>query len=226
MFGFSFVRPLLLAILLGSLAASSVRADDLSLTGDQNLDYYQPSANRERGMWTIAYSVALPYGDLYDFAGDVSWRGFDLAVLWPVFKALHVGLAFGFNGFYEERARDTYEFGTTAITGTIYNYSDSWNFAAMGRWLFSSPRDRLRLFLGVRVGLASLHTASLLVDLIFEDTPMGFLLAPEAGLQLRMTQMLSGYFSYQFNFTTAGTGPYESFSYHSFQLGLAMQIGG
>ena len=225
MFGLSWVRPLALAALVVGLATSSVRADDLSLTGDDSLDYYQPGAQREHVLCTIGYSLALPFGDLSDFAGDVSFRGFDLAALWPVWKALHAGLAFGFNGFHEELPRSTYEIGTTAVTGKLYNYADSWSFAVVGRYLFSSPRAKLRPFLGLRLGLASMHTASLVVDLAFEDTPIGFLLAPELGLQLRLSQIISGYVSYQFNFTTAATGNYDSFSYNSFQLGLALKIG-
>jgi outer membrane protein len=191
---------------------------------------YSGYGSAERAMLKIAYSMAFPSGGLHDYAADASFRGFDLTLLWPVFKGLYVGAGFGFNGFYEEKPRETYHVNNSDITGKLYRYVDHWAFSAVAQWFFLKPDSIVRPYAGVRLGVAALSMTTLVVDLAYQDAPAGFLVVPEVGAQLKLSRQFKAYVSYQFNYSTASvegaTQDYSGLSFSSIQIGFALAMGG
>lgn len=190
---------------------------------DMSYDAYKP---RESAMLKFAWSMSFAAGDLNDFTGDASFRGFDLSIVWPVVAGLHLGAGFGFNSLYEEHERQTYEMGPTAITGKLYRYCDFWSFTAVAQWHFLDMRAKVRPYAGLRVGVAALALTTLLVDFSSGEAPAGFLLTPEVGLQLALAKEVAAYASYQFNFSTASSGDFDLLSFSSIQIGLSLRMGG
>jgi len=181
-------------------------------------------------MLKVAYGMAFPSGGLHDFTADASFRGFDLTLLWPVLKGLYVGAGFGFNGFYQEKPRETYTLDNGAITGKLYRYVDHWAFSGVAQYYFLKPQSMFRPYAGVRVGVAALSATTLVVDLAYQDAPAGFLVVPEIGVQLALSKSIRAYASYQFNYSTATiSGAAEDFTgliFSSIQIGFSFGMGG
>jgi opacity protein-like surface antigen len=203
----------------------AVSSEDDTAYMDSSMESYGDSRNRESAMLKIAWSMAFAAGDLNDFAGDASFRGFDIALLWPVVAGLHLGAGFGFNSLYEEHERGTYEVNTTAVTGKLYRYADAWSFSAVAQYMFLSPQSMLRPYAGLRVGIEAMALTTLVVDFAADDAPAGFLLAPDIGLQLNVSKQMMAYASYQFNFSTASTDQFDALSFSTVNIGIALKMG-
>jgi hypothetical protein len=182
-----------------------------------------PRPPRESMKMGFSYSMGFATGDYKDFVGEASFRGFDFTALWPVYKALYIGPAFGYNLFYEERDRETYELSSSsAITAQLYRYSDYWTTSLVTRYFFLEPNAIARPYAGVRLGFAALLNTTLVADLSSQTGPTGFLLTPEAGVVLRMSDVISGSIAYLYNFSTADSSGFENLSYGALQFGLVL----
>jgi hypothetical protein len=222
------------AVLLGMVHVAPLHAQDSAgassdantMIEESSYGSYQP---KERATLKIAYSIGFPHGGLHDYTGEVSPRGFDLTLAWPVFKSLFVGAGFGFNSFYQEKDRTTYEVDNTAITGKLYRYVDYWSFSAVAQYVFLKPKSVVRPYVGVRVGVAALSMTTLVVDLAYQDAPAGFLVVPEAGVNFNLSKQLALYASYQLNYSTASvqgaTQDFSSLSFSSIQIGVTLGMG-
>lgn len=184
----------------------------------------EAGAKRERVKFAVSYSIGLPAMDLHDFTGIASFRGFDFAVLWPVFRGLHVGPGLGFNSFYDDKPRGTYQLTSeSAITAKVYRYADYWTISGVARYIFRAAQASIRPFAGLRAGVAALSTTSLVVDTSRQDAPVGFLMVPEAGVLVEFSRSLFGSISLQYNFSTASTTSFNNLSFGAIQLGLTIQ---
>jgi len=178
---------------------------------------------RELPIWTLGYSMALGVGDLNDYIGNASFRGFEVALLWPVVRSLFLGVTFGYNGFYEATGHETYQLESAAVNAKLYRYADSWPLALVGRYLFLQNRSMLRPYLGVRVGAAWVDTTTLVTDRTYQDSSFGFLAAPEAGILVHLSAAVLACVSYAFNFTTASPGERDAIAYNSLVVGVTLQ---
>jgi hypothetical protein len=183
----------------------------------------QTYAARELPMWTIGYSVSLGVGDLNDYIGTPSFRGFEISLLWPAIQSFFAGLAFGYNGFYETSGRQTFQLQSGAVTGKLYRYADAWPLALLGRYVFMQRESVVRPYLGLRMGMAWIDTTTLVTDRTYEDSSLGFLLAPEVGILGHLSKSVMASLNYTFNFTTASSGDRDVLSYSSLMLGLTLQ---
>jgi len=173
--------------------------------------------------FAFAYSMGFAFGDLHDLVGEPSFRGFDLALLWPIYRSFYIGAALSTNHFYEEKDRATYERGATAVTGKLYGYVDYWNTALVTRYYLQRPESRVRAYGGVRLGLAAVRTTTFVADFTDQDDPLGFLVAPEVGMLIRIVDSVSASVAYQYNFSTASTSRLDNLSFGALQFGLSIQ---
>ncbi|HET6338963.1 MAG TPA: hypothetical protein VFG30_37345 [Polyangiales bacterium] len=193
------------------------------LTDAEAAEMNERAYARELPMWTIGYSMSLGVGDLNDYIGSPSFRGFEITLLWPAVRSFFAGLAFGYNGFYETSGRQTFQLQSAAVTGKLYRYADAWPLALLGRYVFMQRQSVVRPYVGLRMGMAWINTTTLVTDRTFEDSSLGFLLAPEAGILGHLSKSVMACLSYTFNFTTASPGDRDVLSYSSLLLGLTLQ---
>jgi hypothetical protein len=188
-------------------------------------EYGQDSSYRERELplWTIGYSMAYGVGDLHDFTADASFRGFEVTLLWPVYRSLFLGVGFGYNGFYDRKPRETRQLDAGAVTARLYNYVDAWPLSFIGRYVFLQQQAVVRPYAGLRVGLTLMDTTTLVTDRSFNDSSAGFLLAPEVGVLAHLSRSFMACLSYAFNFSTASTQGGDTLSYNNLMVGFALQ---
>jgi hypothetical protein len=211
----------------GTTTYSSARyAHPTSVDVVEAEEYGQETTYRERELpiWSIGYSLGLGVGDLHDFTGNTSFRGFEATLLWPAYQSLFLGLGFGYNGFYERKPRETRQLGdNAAVTARLYNYVDAWPLSFIGRYVFLQPQSSVRPYAGVRVGVTLMDTTTLITDRSFNDSSAGFLLAPEVGVLAHLSRAFMAVLNYSFNFSTASPQGGDSLSYNNLMVGFALQ---
>lgn len=178
---------------------------------------------RELPIWTIGYSMALGVGDLNDYIGDTSFRGFEVTLLWPAYEGLFLGVGFGYNGFYEDKGQQTRQLESAAVTATAYNYTDAWPLSGIARYVFLQSSSPVRPYLGVRSGVLLMDSTTLITDRSYNDSSAGWLIAPEAGLLAHLSKSVMASLQYSFNFSTASTIGGDELSYNNLMVGLALQ---
>jgi outer membrane protein len=179
-----------------------------------------PTGPTEQSQIFFGYEISLPVASLNDFVSKPSYRGFEFGALWPVFKSLHVGAFFNHHTFYEEKGAQTYQLDSGALHANLYRYARFWTMGGAARYYLLQPDSVVRPYVGLRVGMTFVTAATLVADLSLYDTPIGFALAPEAGLIVRAVKVMDVSGSIRYEYSTASSGKLDNGSFMAFQLGL------
>jgi outer membrane protein W len=187
--------------------------------------YYSDQASSGPQFYgAVTYQLGIPIGNTYNYVQDVSWRGIGLDLQWMVKPTLSVGVAFGWNVFYENVTTtiNTVPGGVPSGTGvSIYGNQDrNFNFFPLLADVRFVPKlkNGVRPFLGVGVG-GYITTQQLGIGLYsFSQTAFQFGLAPELGVIIPVEGGAGIQISFRYNMAFAGGGI-------SFQQWLGMNVG-
>jgi hypothetical protein len=183
----------------------------------------EPDTSAERPQILAGYEISLPVGDLRDFATAPSYRGFEAGALWPIWRSLYIGPVFNYHLFYEHKGETTYLIDNGAITADLYRYARTWTMGAALRYLFLEPKGFARPYVGLRLGITFATMATLVTDLSLYDNPVGFALAPEGGVMLRLTDFMHFAAAVRYDYSTAGTASWDNISYVAYHMGFVFQ---
>lgn len=219
---FSLLTALAVLCLAHATSVGAQEYSDLTPSSSQDSPAYDPSPRyrNPKAFVAISYSMAFASGDLHAHIADMSPRGFDFSPMMLLGGGAYLGLSIGYNRFYDERPTETYTRGHIDVTGKVYRSVSSVGLAATGRYYFLKPGQIARPYGGLRVGAAFVNAWDAVADYSNHDSPVGFLLVPEAGVALRISRPLSALIGYQYHFTTASFGKVEHASYHALQAGF------
>jgi hypothetical protein len=169
----------------------------------------------------VSYQFSIPIGETFNYTSPVSWRGVGLDLATFVRQDLAVGLAFGWNVFFENTT-STLHFKGTDVTGNQDRALNVWPTLVNARWFpkISSNRD-IQPYIGANVGgyiieryLAVGLTAS-------QETHFHFGLAPEIGVFFQ-NPVGAVFLNARYNMAFAAGGvPFQQFL--SFSLGYAWE---
>ena len=108
-----------------------------------------------QSLFTTSYSIGFGTGDLSDFIGQPSFRGFNMDYRNMVTPNVGVGFTAGWNVFYEEMDYDSYTYENLTISGKQYRYSNHIPMYASVSY-FLKPGETLNPFVGI--GLGTMYT--------------------------------------------------------------------
>jgi hypothetical protein len=171
---------------------------------------------------SVVYQFGIPIGNTHDYISDVEWRGVGVDLGWMVKPSFSIGLALGWNVFYENTTTViTYLPGNKtpgfAISG---NQDRSFNFfplLADFRYLHRL-KNGVRPFIGVGIG-AYITTQYLGIGLSsFSETACQFGVAPELGVIIPVEGGAAVQLSARYNMAFAGGGV-------DFQQWLGLSLG-
>jgi hypothetical protein len=130
----------------------------------------------------VSYQFSIPIGNTYDYTPPVSWRGVGLDVASFIRPDLAVGLAFGWNVFFNNTT-STITYRGTEITGNQDRALNVWPTLFNVRWFpkISSNRD-LQPYIGVNVGGYIIERYLAIGQTAVQETHYHFGLAPEIGV--------------------------------------------
>jgi hypothetical protein len=169
----------------------------------------------------VSYQFSIPIGETYNYTPPVSWRGIGLDVASFVRKDLAVGLAFGWNVFFENTT-STVNIRGTDITGNQDRTLNVWPTLANARWFpkISSNRD-LQPYIGANIGGYIIERYFAVGQTATTETHFHFGLAPEIGVFIQ-NPVGAVFLNARYNMAFAAGGvPFQQFL--SISLGYAWE---
>lgn len=132
---------------------------------------------------SLTYSMGFPTGDLGDFISKTSFRGVTVDFRQLVKDNVGLGLSFGWNVFYEERAFDTYEIGTVALSGKQWRYSNNFPMLASFDY-YMTQGQRVNPFVGLGTGVIYTRRNTDMNLYTLEQEAWNFALQPQIGIEI------------------------------------------
>jgi opacity protein-like surface antigen len=175
--------------------------------------------SQDQDIFMIEYPIAFGVGDLGEFIDEPSFRGIGLGYRKVVDEEIAVGLDVGWQTFYEAMDLATYTDGTQSITGKQFRYMNMFTASVQVDKVFS-PGSDLRPFVGIGAGTSNARRRVDMGQWSLEKDPWQFMLQPEAGVSLYLTNgnamMLSANYFWGFK-----TQQLEAQSFLSLNIGYA-----
>ncbi len=130
----------------------------------------------------VSYQFSIPIGETYNYTHPVSWRGIGLDVASFVRPELAVGLAFGWNVFFENTT-STINYKGTDVTGNQDRVLNVWPTLVNVRYFprISSNRD-VQPYVGANIGGYIIERYLAIGLSAAQETHFHFGLAPEIGV--------------------------------------------
>jgi opacity protein-like surface antigen len=168
----------------------------------------------------LTWGTALPAGELADYIGKFSWRGFTFEGRHFFRDNLSVGLSLNYNVFHEN-ANEIIRVDNRDISGTQFRVVYSLPLLATAHyyivWDYEQAIDP---YVGLGIGAYRLERRLDIGVYSIRDKNWHFGLAPEFGLSYAFDFTKSVYFNVKYNyaFASGGIGPY---AYWGFNIGVA-----
>jgi len=169
----------------------------------------------------VSYQFSIPIGETYNYTPPVSWRGVGLDIATFIRPDLAVGLAFGWNVFFENTT-STISYNGTDITGNQDRALNVWPTLVNARWFpkISTNRD-LQPYIGLNVGGYIIERYIAIGQVATQSTNYHFGLAPEIGVFIQ-NPVGAVFINARYNMAFAAGGvPFQQFL--SFNLGYAWE---
>ena len=169
----------------------------------------------------VSYQFSIPIGNTANYTPPVSWRGIGLDVATFVRSDLAVGLAFGWNVFFDNTTT-TIHHNNTDITGNQDRALNVWPTLVNARWFpkISSNRD-IQPYIGANIGGYIIEEYLAIGLTAVQETHYHFGLAPEIGVFFQ-NPVGAIFLNARYNMAFASGGvPFQQFL--SFSLGYAWE---
>lgn len=213
------MKALRLTALVGVLLASASASAQT---------YYDAGASSSGGgpqfYGSVTYQLGIPIGNTHTYIQDVAWRGIGVDLNWMVKPSISIGLALGWNVFYENTTTSisSNQIPSIANTGVTItgNQDRSINFfpiLADFRYLMTL-KSGVRPFLGVGIGGYIVDEYLGIGLYSFSKSAFLFGVAPELGVIIPIEGGAAIQFSARYNMAFGGSGI-------SFQQFLGLNLG-
>jgi hypothetical protein len=133
---------------------------------------------------SLQYSVGFGTGDMKDYIGAVSWRGFTFDYRSFVKSNIGVGIDIGWNVFYEEMPDAVYEYENVTYSGKQWRYSNHWP-ALVAADYFMEGDGRITPYAGFGAGIMYSLQNTDMGTYTFEKDAWHFAIRPELGLIIK-----------------------------------------
>ena len=150
-------------------------------------------AQKGQTKFNIEYNVGVPVGDFKNFVSTTSYRGFNASVLHGVSDKISVGLATGFQDFYQKNARQLYHFSDGSDVSAVVTYTiQTIPILADVKYNFN-PAVTIQPYAGIGVGGNMIAYNQLFGEFGNQQSKFGFAARPELGLFIPFRNKVSGF---------------------------------
>lgn len=177
----------------------------------------------------LNYQISVPLGDIKDFTDKASFRGMDLEYHKFINDRFSMGLAVGWNVFYEHRNHATGNFqfkgndNIYTMTGNQYRYINTVPIMAMGRYYFTDNSTAVRPFVGLGIGTRWTEKRLEVGQYASTLSRWQFSFAPEVGMYVPLTDQFALNFDVRYSYgTRASHGRIPEFQSLAFSVGLIL----
>jgi hypothetical protein len=134
---------------------------------------------------SFAYAIGFGTGDLGDYISKPSFRGITFDYRHKINPNVALGVNFGWNVFYEEKAEATYTDDNASLTGKQYRYTNSFPMLATATY-FLKPDATLNPFATMGIGTVYNKRRTDMNLYSWEQDAWNFALQPEVGFVYQM----------------------------------------
>ena len=141
----------------------------------------------------IGYNMGLPMSDFKDFVSTTSYRGFNASVLHGISDKISVGLATGFQDFYQKNARQLYHFSDGSDVSAVVTYTiQTIPILADVKYNFS-PAATIQPYAAIGVGGNMIAYNQMFGEFGNQQSKFGFAARPELGLFIPFKNKVPGF---------------------------------
>jgi hypothetical protein len=146
---------------------------------------FQNKASGQQGMWrlTPGYSVGIPVGNFSNIVDEVSPRGWSASILYGVSDQLSIGLAVGWQDFYQKYPRTVLHEEGTDFSAVISNSVQTIPVMVKAKYLFSKE-GVIRPFGALAAGVNFARYDKYYGQFVDSRSKVGFAAQPEAGIHI------------------------------------------
>lgn len=135
----------------------------------------------QNGVFSFSYQMAFPTGDLHAWMPENSYRGWDIEYTNLVTDNLAIGGHIGWQGFYKEYPKDTYEFPAGAVTTSLFKTFYTIPMHGVVTYYFV-PDAFVQPFASILIGVNYNERDLQFGSYVIEDQSWNFSFAPEVGM--------------------------------------------
>jgi Outer membrane protein beta-barrel domain len=147
---------------------------------------------------TLTYSIGFPSGDLKDFIGATSFRGFTFDFQKMVQDNIGVGVSVGWNVFYEDMGYDTYTVDNISLSGQQWRYSNHIPILLSSTFQLK-PGDSMNPYVGLGTGVTyTLRNTDMNLYTVEQDA-WNFTLQPAIGVLIEASDVTKVNISARYN---------------------------
>jgi outer membrane protein len=139
------------------------------------------AAFSQSSLTALQYSVGFGTGDMHEYIGNTSWRGFTIDYRNMVQSNIGVGVDLGWNVFYEEMPDAVYEYENVTYAGKQWRYSNHFP-ALLAADYYVRKGEMVSAFAGLGLGVMYSLQNTNMGTYTFEKDAWHFALRPELGL--------------------------------------------
>lgn len=168
----------------------------------------------------VSYQFSIPIGETFNYTSPVSWRGVGLDLATFIQRDLAVGLAFGWNVFFENTT-STLHFKGADVTGNQDRALNVWPTLVNARWFPKISNRDIQPYIGANVGGYIIERYLAVGITASQETHFHFGLAPGIGVFFQ-NPVGAVFLNARYNMAFAAGGvPFQQFL--SFSLGYAWE---
>ena len=171
-----------------------------------------------QGSFTATYPISIPMGDLSDYIGQTSFRGFSMEFSKRQKKNLDIGLEASWHTFYERQNPSVYTEGTASVSGVQYRYTNTVPLLAGVKYLKETDGN-FTPYAGLGLGTIYVNRSTDLGLYRITNETWQFALRPELGVLIKAGSGVSGVLGVKY-YAGFGTDDLDGQSYISINLGL------
>lgn len=154
------------------------------------LAFSATSAFAQSNLTAIQYSIGFGTGDLGDYIGKTSFRGFAIDYRKLIQPNVGVGIDIGWNVFYHGRPDEVYTLGNLSYSGKQYRYNNQFPFLLAADYYFQ-PGEKVNPFAGFGMGIMYSRRETDMSVYAFEQDAVNFTIRPEIGILYELNPELS-----------------------------------
>lgn len=150
-------------------------------------------AQKGENNFNISYNAAFPTGSFKNIVSDNSYRGFNAGILHGISDKVSVGLATGFQDFYQKYPRQLYKLSDVSDLSAVVTYSiQTIPILAELKYNFT-PRATIQPYAAIGAGANLIAYDRLFGEFGNKKAKIGFAAQPELGLQIPFTKGGAGF---------------------------------
>jgi hypothetical protein len=169
--------------------------------------------------FTMSYPISFPMGDLKDYVGKTSFRGFILEFYKRQKQNIDIGLESGWLVFYQREDSKVYTEGTASISGIQYRYTNSVPILASAKFYKLSNDKITEPYIGIGLGTLYVNRATDFGLYRITNEAWQFCIRPELGVQVKMQNGVSGLLGVKY-YAAFGNSDLYGQSFLSINFGL------